>query len=325
MKYAAVIRGIGACLPNGRITNGDIKKLVALEDDWIVTRTGIKERRVADETEATSDLAYQASLLALGDAGLASSELGMILVATETPDHILPPVACRIQHRLGCRQIAAMDVHSTCAGFVSALQIAEQYIKLGTHEHILVIGADTLSKLTDYTDPYTSILFGDGAGAVVISRSENPGGKGILATSLHSDGEDFEALFVPGGGSRHPVSETYKAKMVMDGGKIFKAAVKAMTAGAEEILSISGYRMEQVDWFIPHQANERIVDAVARNLGFPEQKIVKTVRNYGNSCSATIPIAFHEAVKDGRIRPGNTILMTAFGAGLVWGTALIKY
>lgn len=325
MIYGARISGVGAYVPAGRITNEDLKKLVALEDDWIVSRTGIKERRITEKQEATSDMAYRAAMEALDDAGTAASDIDMILVATETPDHILPPVACQIQFKLGCRQIAAMDIHSTCVGFLSALQIAEQYIKLGRHKQILVIGADALSRLTDYSDPYTSILFGDGAGAVVVSRCKEAESNGIISTLLFSDGEEFEALFVPGGGSRHPESETYKAKMVMDGGKIFKAAVKAMTSGAEEILSVCGYRIDQVDWLIPHQANERIIDTVARNLHFPEEKIIKTIRYYGNSCSATIPVALREAIKDGRIHRGDTILMTAFGAGLVWGTALIRY
>ncbi|MGG1597850.1 MULTISPECIES: beta-ketoacyl-ACP synthase III [Paenibacillus] len=323
--YRAAISGIGAYLPTGRMTNEDLKRLISLEDEWIVSRTGIRERRISGVSEATSDLAYLAALDALDDAGILASEIDLILVATETPDHILPPVACQIQRQLGCRPIGAMDVHSTCVGFLSALQIADQYIKAGMHRCILVIGADTLSKLTDYSDPYTSILFGDAAGAVIVSRMKDNDEGEIISTSLHADGVAFEFLYVPGGGSRHPASEEYKSKMVMDGGKIFKAAVKAMTSGAEEILERSGYRIDQVDWFIPHQANERIIDAVARNLHFPEEKVVKTIHNYGNSCSATIPVSFHEAVRDGRIRHGDTILMTAFGAGLVWGAALIKY
>ncbi|MCP1136230.1 ketoacyl-ACP synthase III [Paenibacillus polysaccharolyticus] len=323
--YKAVISGFGAFLPDHQVTNADLENLVLLPDDWIVSRTGIKERRVTNDSEATSDLAYQAALEAVHHAGITPFEIDMILVATETPDHILPGVACLIQHRLGCRKVSAMDIHSTCVGFLSALQVAEQYIKSGTHKHVLVIGADTLTKLTDYTDPYTSILFGDGAGAIVLSRGEEADSKGIISTVLHSDGEDFEALFVPGGGGRYPAIEGLKAKMVMDGSKIFKAAVKSMTSGAEEVLSISGYRKGEVDWFIPHQANERIIDAVARNLSFPEEKIVKTVRYLGNSCSATIPISLHQAVKDGRIQRGDTILMTAFGAGLIWGAALIQY
>jgi 3-oxoacyl-[acyl-carrier-protein] synthase-3 len=324
--YKAVISGIGAFLPGNRLTNTDLEKLVSLTNDWIVSRTGIEERRVTDDSGVTSDLAYQAGLKAIIHAGIAPTDIDMILVATETPDHILPPVACQIQHKLGCRNVSVMDIHSTCVGFLSALQIAEQYLKVGTHKHILVIGADTLTKLTDYTDPYTSILFGDGAGAIVLSRGKDDAGQaGIVTTVLHSNGEDFEALFVPGGGSRQPATEEHKAKMVMDGNKIFKAAVKSMTSGAEEVLSISGYRKEEVDWFIPHQANERIIDAVARNLSFPEEKIVKTVRYYGNSCSATIPVSLHQAVNDGRIQRGDTILMTAFGAGLVWGATLIQY
>lgn len=323
--YSATINGVGSSLPEKRLTNADLAKMVAVSDDWVTSRTGIKERRVADPSEATSDFAYQAAVGALEDAGLAPSDIDMILVATETPDHILPPVACQIQHRLGCRSIGVMDIHSTCVGFLSSLQIAEQYIKLGTCRNILVIGADTLSKLTDYTDPFTSILFGDGAGAVLVSRSEETNGAGILSTVLHADGGAFEVLFVPGGGSRYPASAEHKAKMVMDGSKVFKLAVKSMTSGAEEILQNNGFRPEDVEWVIPHQANERIIDAVVRNLGMPEDKIIKTIQYYGNSCSATIPISLHHAKMDGRIKSGDLVLMVAFGAGLVWGSALVRF
>lgn len=323
--YSATIKGVGSSLPEKRITNADLEKMVAVSDDWVTSRTGIKERRVADESEATSDFAYQAAVGALEDAGLAPSDIDMILVATETPDHILPPVACQIQHRLGCHSIGVMDIHSTCVGFLSSLQIAEQYIKLGTCRNILVIGADTLSKLTDYTDPFTSILFGDGAGAIIVSRREETGEAGILSSVLHADGGAFEALFVPGGGSRYPSSAAYKAKMVMDGSKVFKLAVKSMTSGAEEILQKNGLKPEEVDWVIPHQANERIIDAVARNLGMPEHKVIKTIQYYGNSCSATIPISLHQAKMEGRIKCGDLVLMVAFGAGLVWGSALVRF
>lgn len=323
--YGVMITGVGASLPEKRLTNADLENMVGVSGDWVSGRTGIIERRVADHSEATSDFAYEAAVGALADAGLAPLEIDMILVATETPDHILPPVACQIQHRLGCRSIGAMDIHSTCVGFLSSLQIAEQYIRLGTHQNILVIGADTLSSLTDYTDPFTSILFGDGAGAVIVSRSEETGESGILSTVLHADGASFEALYVPGGGSRHPASSALKAKMVMDGSKVFKLAVKSMTSGAEEILQHNSLRPEDIDWVIPHQANERIIDAVARNLGVPEHKVIKTIQYYGNSCSATIPISLHQARMDGRMKRGDLVLMVAFGAGLVWGSALVRY
>lgn len=323
--YGVIISGVGASLPEKRLTNAELENIVGVSDEWVIARTGIKERRVADHSEATSDFAYKAALDALANAGLEPSEIDMILVATETPDHILPPVACQIQHRLGCRNIGTVDIHSTCVGFLSSLQIAEQFLKLGTHNHILVIGADTLSRLTDYTDPFTSILFGDGAGAVIVSRSVESEGRRILSTVLHADGSSFEALFVPGGGSRHPDSSEYKAKMVMDGSKVFKLAVKSMTSVAEEILKLNNLSAEDVDWVIPHQANERIIDAVSRNLGIPEYKVIKTIQYYGNSCSATIPISLHQAQMDGRIKRGDLVLMVAFGAGLVWGSALVRY
>lgn len=322
--YEVKISGIGSYVPCNRLTNHDLENMVETNDEWIRIRTGISERCLADSTEATSDLAFRAAYSALEDAGLKPTDIDLIIVGTETPDHIFPPVACQVQKRLGCRNIGAFDVHATCVGFVTVLQIAQQYIKSGLHKHVLIIGADTMSRITDYTDRSTCILFSDGAGAFILSQSDEPG---IISTSIHSDGEFFELLYVPGGGSRypHPVDETTKAKIVMEGNKVFKLAVRAMTEGVNEILQSTGYTKEAIDWLIPHQANQRIIDAVAKNLDFPDDKVISTLSGYGNNSSATIPLAMATAVRDGRIQRGQTLLFTAFGAGLLWGSALLKY
>ncbi|MCM3716541.1 beta-ketoacyl-ACP synthase III [Halalkalibacter oceani] len=321
--YPAKISGVGSCVPEGKLSSRQLAEMLDVEEEWIVSRTGIEERRVAAEDEATSDFAYAAALRALQDASLLPEEIDLILAATETPDHILPPLSCQLQHRLGCRPIPALDLHNTCVGFLSALQIAEQYIKTGAHKHVLVIGADTLTRLTDYTDKSTAILFGDGAGAVVLSRAEER--QGIVATVLHSDGRHFQSLYVPGGGSRRPASAEHKNKMVMDGQKIFKLAVKSMSSALIESLTTTGLSKEEIDWVIPHQANLRIMEAVARQAAIPMEKVINTVSRYGNSCSATIPIALDTAVKDGRIKRGDRLAMLSFGAGLIWGAAIVEF
>lgn len=322
--YEVKINGVGSYVPSHKLTNFDLEKMVETTDEWIRVRTGIKERRIADPNEATSDMAYRAAYSALEDAGLTASDIDLIIVATETPDHIFPPVACQIQKRLGCRNIGAFDVHATCVGFLSVLDIGQQYIRSGTHKHVLIIGADTMSRVTDYTDRGTCILFSDGAGAFVLSRSDEAG---IISTTLHSDGEYFDTLFIPGGGSRypHPVNEATKAKIVMEGNKVFKLAVKAMTEGVNQILQATGYDKESIDWLIPHQANQRIMDAVAKNLDFPSEKVISTVSGFGNNSSATIPLALDTEIRSGRVHRGQTLLFTAFGAGFLWGSALVKY
>ncbi|MFB3160064.1 beta-ketoacyl-ACP synthase III [Neobacillus sp. 179-J 1A1 HS] len=322
--YLAYIKGVGSYLPSTILSNTELTETLGCTDDWIVSRTGIHERRIIEKSEATSDLAYFAAEQALRDGEISPEDIDMIIVATETPDHVLPPVSCQVQQRLGCRTIPAFDLHNTCVGFLSALQVAEQYIKLGTHQNILVIGADSLTRFTDYSDLGTSIIFGDGAGAIILSRSEKEA-KGLISTTLHADGKYFDALYIPGGGSRFPVSEENKNKMVMDGRKIFKLAVKSMSEVLTETLKKTGIEKEEIDWFIPHQANFRIMEAVARNLDFPLDKVINTVSYFGNSCSATIPIALDTAIKDGRIQRGDMLAMVSFGAGLVWGSALVEY
>ncbi len=323
--YKAVIRGVGSYLPETRLTNVEIEQMVETSDDWIQTRTGIVERRIARPEEATSDFAYLAARAALDDAQLEPADIDLLIVATETPDYILPPVACQVQARLGCRNIGAFDLHATCAGFLSALQVAEQYVKAGVHRHVLVVGADTLSRFTDYTDRATCILFADGAGAFVVSRSDDPAARGIVASALHSDGTYFHNLYIPGGGSRTPYGEGVKAKIVMDGRKIFKLAVNVMATTVQELLNQTGCHLDEIDWLIPHQANQRIIDAIAESLNFPAEKVISTIQNIGNNSSATIPIAVDTAIRDGRIQRGDLLMLVAFGGGLVWGGAMVEY
>jgi 3-oxoacyl-[acyl-carrier-protein] synthase-3 len=324
--HRAVVSGVGSYVPEKRLTNEDLERMVETSDEWIVTRTGIRERRIADASEATSDLAYRAALAAMEDAGVGPEEIDFIVVGTCTPDHLFPSVACQLQQRLGCRTVGAVDLNATCVGFLSAMQMAERYVKIGACRHVLVVGADTLSRFTDYTDRSTCILFSDGAGAVVVSRNDNPQEKGIIHSSIHAAGEHFEALYVPGGGSRHPVpDQEHPAKIVMEGRKIFKLAVTAMVQTVQETLEQTGYGVEDLDWVIPHQANQRIMDSVAERLGLPGERMISTIRYYGNNSSATIPLAMDLAVRQGRIRRGDLVMLTAFGGGLVWGSVLLQY
>ncbi len=325
----AVIRGTGSYLPEKRLTNFDLEKLVETTDSWIVERTGISERPVAAADQATSDLAYLAAQQALSSAGVKAAEIDLIIVATVSGDFPFPSVACLLQQRLGCAKAGAFDVSATCVGFITALQIAEQYIKAGKHQHVLVIGAETLSRITDYTDRGTCIIFSDGAGAAVLSAQEQQADevRGIIGSDIGANGEHFSLLYVPGGGSRFPdttVPEN-KPKIVMDGNKIFKLAVHAMTDSVRKLLAQTGYSSDAVKWVVPHQANLRIIDAVARNLKLPPEKLIVTVQMYGNNSSATIPIALDTAVRDGRIQRGDLVVMTAFGGGLVWGSLLVRY
>ncbi|ARU63442.1 3-oxoacyl-ACP synthase [Tumebacillus avium] len=312
--YRTRIAGVGSYIPEGRLTNRDLEQMVETSDEWIVTRTGISSRSIAAPDQNTSDLAFHAAERALVDAGLNAEDLDMILVGTETPDHPFPSVACQLQHRLGCRAISAVDLHVTCVGFLSALQTADAFLRTGNFRHILVVGADTLSRITDYTDRTTCILFSDGAGAFVVSRTDDPAHPGILHTATHAGGEHYYSLYQERGGS-----------IKMDGRKIFKLAVNAMTETAKQTLAAAGMTTDDLDWLIPHQANQRIIDAVAEHCGLPQEKVISTIKHLGNNSSATIPIAFDLARNDGRIKRGDTLLFTAFGGGLVWGSALLRY
>jgi 3-oxoacyl-[acyl-carrier-protein] synthase-3 len=315
------LAGTGSYVPEGRLTNADLEKLVETNDEWITTRTGISERRIAAPHQATSDLAFEAAQAALKDARVDASDLGLIVVATSTPDHAFPSVACKLQNRLGAGQIAAFDVNAACNGFLTALQVAEQFLRTGATEHALVVGADTMSRIVDYEDRATCILFGDGAGAFVLSRSDTPG---LLGARTYSDGSHYDKLYVSGGGSRSP-QEGHVSKIRMNGRATFQLAVRGMAAATREVLEASGLSLEDVDHLVPHQANQRILSAVAENLGVPESRVVSTIRDFGNNSAASVPLAFDRAVQLGRIKRGDTVALAAFGGGLAWGAALLVY
>jgi 3-oxoacyl-[acyl-carrier-protein] synthase-3 len=322
------IIGTGSYLPKRVMTNFDLEDLVDTSNEWIVSRTGIHERHLADQDEAASDMAYQASLVALDDAKVPPGELDLLVVATVTPDTPFPSTACHLQRHLGAWQAAAFDVGAACTGFVYGLSVAEQYLRTGRYRTILVVGTEVLSRIIDWTDRNTCVLFGDGAGAAVLQASEDTD-RGLLATYLHADGSLAEHLIMCGGGSRHPISEDVITRRLnflqMRGNETFKVAVRTMSKAARDALDKHGYRAEDVDLFIPHQANRRIVEAVCKRLGVPEEKVCINIERFGNTSAASIPIALDEARRSGRIKDGDLVLLIGVGAGLTWGSALFRW
>ena len=322
----ARIAGTGSYVPTKVLTNVDLERMVATSDDWIVERTGIRERHVAGPGEACSDLAVKAAERALAAAGVRAADLDMILLATCTGDYPLPATACLIQHRLGATRAAACDLSAACCGFVYALSVADAYVKSGM-SHVLIVGSEVMSAITDWTDRNTCILFGDGAGAAVISACEND--SGILSTHLRSDGSLWDLIAVPGGGSRLPPSETVVAERMqyvkMKGNETFKVAVRTLEEVARETLAANNFQVEDLDLYVPHQANIRILKAVASRLGLPPEKVMLNLDRYGNTSAASIPIALDEAVRQGRIKEGSLVMLGAFGAGLTWASALIRW
>ena len=322
----ACIAGTGSYAPANVVTNADLERMVATSDEWIRERTGIRDRRIAATGEACSDLAVQAGKRALTAAGLAATDLDMILVATCTGDYPLPATACLVQHQLGATKAAACDLSAACCGFVYALSVADAYVKSGMR-HVLVIGSEVMSAITDWTDRNTCVLFGDGAGAVVVSASD--GEQGILSTHLRSDGTLCELIMVPGGGSRTPPSEKVIAERLqyikMKGNETFKMAVRTLEEIARTTLSANGLRVEDLDLYVPHQANVRILKAVIERLGLPREKVLLNLDRYGNTSAASIPIALDEAVREGRIKDGSLVMLGAFGAGLTWASAVIRW
>ncbi|HWV45115.1 MAG TPA: beta-ketoacyl-ACP synthase III [Nitrospira sp.] len=322
----AWIAGTGSYTPARVLTNAELERMVATSDEWIRERTGIRERRIAATGEACSDLAVQAGRRALAEAGLAATDLDMILVATCTGDYPLPATACLVQHQLGAAKAAACDLSAACCGFVYALSVADAYVKNGMR-HVLVIGSEVMSAITDWTDRNTCVLFGDGAGAVVVSASD--GERGILSTHLRSDGALCELIMVPGGGSRTPPSEKVIAEglqyLKMKGNETFKVAVRTLEEIARTTLSANGLRVEDLDLYVPHQANVRILKAVMERLGLPIEKVLLNLDRYGNTSAASIPIALDEAVREGRIKDGSLVMLGAFGAGLTWASAVIRW
>jgi 3-oxoacyl-[acyl-carrier-protein] synthase-3 len=321
------IIGTGAYAPGRVITNHDLEKLVETADDWIVERTGIRERRIAAEDEAASDLAVKAAHQAIKAAGIHERDIELILVATSTPDMFFPSTACLVQDRLGARQAVAFDLSAACSGFLFALSIGEQYIRNGVFSTVLIIGSEVMSRIVNWADRSTCILFGDGAGAVVLKSTR--GEHGVLSTHLHSDGKFWDLIHVPGGGSRIPPSpgmiSQHKQFIKMKGNETFKVAVRTLVESAHEALKVNQVTPEAIALLIPHQANIRIIKATADRLGIPLSKVVMNLDRYGNTSAASIPIALDEAVRQGRIKEGDLLLFVAFGAGLTWGSALVRW
>ena len=327
--YRSRIQGTGSFLPKNTLTNADLEKMVETNDEWIRERTGIESRHRASEDEATSDLAYAASVNALAAAGLAPTDVDAILFATVTPDHSLPNTACLLQTRLGCRPVMALDLSAACSGFVYALSIADHFVRAGTYRNVLVVGAETLSRIVDYTDRGTCILFGDGAGAVILGRAEANEDSVILGSSLSADGHGGKFLQVPTGGSRKPLTAENIGErehfVKMEGREIFKNAVITLRNCSREAISQSALAVGDIDWFLIHQANLRIIETLGRQLELPEAKVLSNIQTVGNTSSASIPILLDQAVRAGTIQRGQNLCLSAFGAGLTAGSVVLKY
>ena len=323
----ASITGIGSYLPNKVLTNYDLEKMVDTSNDWIIQRTGIKERRIVENGVTTSDLATQASLRAMEDAGVSPKDLDMIITSTITPDHIFPSTSCYIQQKIGATRACAFDILAACAGFIYAMSIGQNFINSGAMKTVLVVGAECLSKITDYTDRTTCVLFGDGAGAVIIQR--NPVKHEILSSSLAADGSEADVLIMPGGGARNPASlESIQQRLhyiQFKGKEVFKLAINNITNLILETTKENGLTLDDIDLIIPHQSNLRIIEATMEKLGLPMEKAFVNIDKYGNTSSASVPIAIDEARKDGRLRKGNIVMLVAFGGGLTWGSSLIRW
>ncbi|AKL95514.1 3-oxoacyl-[acyl-carrier-protein] synthase 3 [Clostridium aceticum] len=326
-KFAVGITGIGSYLPEKIVTNSDIEKMVETSDEWIVARTGIKQRRVVDESTATSDVATKAAEKAIKDAGIDAEKIDLIIVATATADMAFPSTACIVQRNIAAINAAAFDISAACTGFVYALTMGEQFIKTGFYKNALIIGAEAMSKVVDWQDRNTCILFGDGAGAVMLERTEE--GMGILASYLGANGEGGDCLTIPAGGSRLPATyETIESRLhciKMDGSEVFKFAVRVMASAALKALEKSNLSLEEIDFLIPHQANIRIIEAAAKRLKLPMEKVYVNLDQYGNMSAASVPVALDEAVKKGLIKKGDNVVMVAFGGGLTWGSTVLKW
>lgn len=324
---AVGIIGIGSYVPARAVTNKDMEAIVETSDEWISDRTGIKCRHFVAEDEHTSDLATKAAESALKDANLTADDIDLIVVATATPDMLFPSTACLVQHNLNATKAAAYDLSAGCSGFMYSIATASQFIKTGLYKYVLVIGAEALSRLMDFTDRNTCVLFGDGAGAVVLG--EVPEGYGILGVHLGADGGGGPLLSLPAGGTRIPATEESVKNRLhyihMEGNEVFKFAVKIMGEAAFKALEQAGMQPADVDWLIPHQANIRIIQSAAKRLKMPMEKVIVNVDRYGNTSSASIPIALEEAIHDGRIKSGQTVVMVGFGAGLTWAATVIRW
>ncbi len=313
------ISGTGSYLPEQVRTNADLEKMVDTSDEWIVTRTGIRERRIAAPDETVATMGFEAAKRALEMAGVDKNDIGLIIMATTSATHAFPSAACQVQNLLEIKGCPAFDVAAACAGFTYALSIADQYVKSGAVKHALVIGADVLARTCDPADRGTIIIFGDGAGAAVLSASEE---QGIISTHLHADGSYGELLTLPNMDRVNPDNPTY---LTMTGNEVFKVAVTELAHIVEETLAANNIDRSELDWLVPHQANLRIISATARKLGMEMDKVVVTLDRHGNTSAASVPCALDEAVRDGRIKPGQLVLLEAFGGGFTWGSALVRF
>jgi len=325
----ATLKSIGAYTPPRAMSNADFEKIVDTTDEWIVQRTGIKNRYIADETQSTSDLAVEASKVAIKRAGLEPSDIDAIVMATITPDFFcMPSTACVVADKLGIKGAMAFDISAACSGFVYALDIAKSFVESGARKNVLIIGAEKLSSIVDYTDRTTCVLFGDGAGAGVVSATDDKS-KAIIDVKTASDGTYQDFLITPGGGSANPCSQRVIEEnlqfLKMKGNETFKLAVNTLTNDVKEILDENGLSGEDIDHFIPHQANFRIIDAVGRKLKIPKEKIALTVGEYGNTSAASIPMAMDKWYVDGKLKEGDLVLLDTFGGGLTWGSALVRF
>jgi 3-oxoacyl-[acyl-carrier-protein] synthase III len=327
MTQNAGIIGMGQAYPSGVLTNADLEKLVDTNDEWITTRTGIKRRHKAAENEYTSQFGSKAALQALERAGLKPEDIDIIVCATTTPDQIMPSTGALIQAQIGAVNAAGMDVFAACSGFIYGITMIESMIRTGQIKYALVIGAEVLTKYVDYTDRGTCVIFGDGAGAAVLAPVEE--GKGILATKIKSDGRYEEQLYAPGGGTKlgttHETIDNREHFFKMKGNELFKVAVRSMADISAEMLEKAGYGVDDVDIVIPHQANQRITDAVASRLGVADEKVYSNIAEMGNTSSASIPIAMDECIQSGKIKEGSLVLLTAFGGGVTWGGTVIRF
>jgi 3-oxoacyl-[acyl-carrier-protein] synthase-3 len=318
------IAGTGSFLPERVVTNAELAKQVDTSDEWIASRTGIRQRHIAAEGQTTCDLAYGAAIAALESAGVQPGEIELLVLGTTTPDLIFPATACLLQHRLGANGCAAFDVNAACSGFIYALSIADKFIRSGTVKIALVVGAETLSRMVDWSDRSTCVLFGDGAGAVVLKASDEPG---IMSTHLHADGGHKELLWNPVGVSVgfKPEEKNAGVRVLMQGSDVFKVAVKTLDRVVEETLEANGIDRHAIDWLIPHQANLRIIQATAKRLDMPMERVIVTVDKHGNTSSGSVPLALDHGIRSGKIKRGQLLLLEAFGGGFTWGSALLRY
>lgn len=319
MTRRSVVAGVGSSLPKRQVSNAELARQVDTSDEWIVERTGIRNRYIADASETTASLAHGAAVKALEHAGMTAGEIDLIVLATATPDQTFPSSATKVQAMLGINDCIAFDVHAVCTGFLYALTVADSMLRSGSAGTALVIGAETFSRILDWEDRATCVLFGDGAGALVLKAEE--GESGILATKLHADGRHNELLFVDGG----PSTTQTVGKLRMKGREVFRHAVVNLASVLNEVLADAGLSSSDIDWVVPHQANARILDATARKLGLPPEKVVVTVDQHANTSAASVPLAFDTAVRDGRIKRGDLVVLEAMGGGFTWGAAALRY